>query len=386
MKIVVIASNPPGWAGSGHLGGAERRVQEIARRWHSAGHEVHVIEGPAGPSAHPPAPWASTSIPLPPWDGSVLAARRSSRLFVRQVEAVASGLTVPDAIVAATSTRTDVRSALSVSQLTGAPWGLVVAIDAYADSFMGTWRRMRRDSGPLVSAARAWSGVQVLRMARSASWVFCIAPPIAEPLRAWVDPEKLHVTGMGVDRMSLDRVDGDEEPSGIAFVGRVEEGKGIHDALEVTRSMGETLHVIGDGAARPEATRRAQDMGITDQVVWHGFLPGPERFKILKSARALVFPSRTEGYGLAVAESLACGVPVALYANVARNFPDAPGVFSAVDGDVGGLARATRLAMDARNDPAFVAAAKRFVDLLSWDAVAAREAEIMSAAARRVIG
>jgi glycosyltransferase involved in cell wall biosynthesis len=53
-----------------------------------------------------------------------------------------------------------------------------------------------------------------------------------------------------------------------------------------------------------------EQLGIGDAVTWTGMLSGEIKMGALRSAEAFVLPSHQENFGLAVAEALACGVPV----------------------------------------------------------------------------
>lgn len=66
--------------------------------------------------------------------------------------------------------------------------------------------------------------------------------------------------------------------------------------------------VVGDG---PERTALEKKYGATNTFV--GYKHGQELVDWLSSADVLVFPSRTETFGLVVVEALACGVPVAAH-------------------------------------------------------------------------
>jgi glycosyltransferase involved in cell wall biosynthesis len=65
---------------------------------------------------------------------------------------------------------------------------------------------------------------------------------------------------------------------------------------------------VGEGPLREDLERTARDLGIAEDVAFVGFQSNPFRFM----ARADVFAlsSRYEGFGLVVAEAMACGCPV----------------------------------------------------------------------------
>lgn len=54
----------------------------------------------------------------------------------------------------------------------------------------------------------------------------------------------------------------------------------------------------------------AAQRGISDRVFWVGMLQGNTKWGALRSAEAFILPSHQENFGIAVAEALACGIPV----------------------------------------------------------------------------
>lgn len=85
-------------------------------------------------------------------------------------------------------------------------------------------------------------------------------------------------------------------------------------ALALREGLPATTKLVFSGApgARMEWMRRAAAaLGLADRVVFAGFLPPAEFAMLLRRARALVFPSLYEGFGLPVVEAMATGVPVA---------------------------------------------------------------------------
>lgn len=115
----------------------------------------------------------------------------------------------------------------------------------------------------------------------------------------------------GVDR----RIFHAEGPAHAAFaglprpillnVGRVAAEKNLEGFLDIRRPG--TKVVVGDGPALQELRQRYPN------AVFTGALSGPELAAAYRSADCLVFPSKTDTFGLVIIEALACGVPVAAY-------------------------------------------------------------------------
>jgi glycosyltransferase involved in cell wall biosynthesis len=72
------------------------------------------------------------------------------------------------------------------------------------------------------------------------------------------------------------------------------------------------LVIAGDGDARyVESLKRAvRNRNATDRVIFTGWLDGPEKIAVLRSAALFALPSHHENFGVSIVESLACGVPV----------------------------------------------------------------------------
>lgn len=90
-----------------------------------------------------------------------------------------------------------------------------------------------------------------------------------------------------------------------AYVGRLAVEKNIDAFLQMSWS-GSKL-VIGDGPERPRLQAQFP------QAAFAGYRFGEELAKHLAAADILVFPSRTDTFGLVNLEAMACGVPVAAY-------------------------------------------------------------------------
>lgn len=137
-----------------------------------------------------------------------------------------------------------------------------------------------------------------------------------------------------------------------AYVGRVAVEKNIEAFLAMPWT-GSKL-VIGDGPER--ARLQAQ---FTD-AVFVGYRHGEELVKHLSAADVMVFPSRTDTFGLVNLEAMACGVPVAAYPVTGPIDVIRDGETGALDEDLG---RAALRALQARPDDC-----RRYAETWSWAA------------------
>ncbi|MBS0581055.1 MAG: glycosyltransferase family 1 protein [Proteobacteria bacterium] len=91
----------------------------------------------------------------------------------------------------------------------------------------------------------------------------------------------------------------------MACVGRVAVEKNIPAFLRL--DLPGTKLVVGDGPQLPELRARYP------QAVYAGFRSADELAQLLSGSDVMVFPSRTDTFGLAMIEAQACGLPVAAF-------------------------------------------------------------------------
>lgn len=99
----------------------------------------------------------------------------------------------------------------------------------------------------------------------------------------------------------------------FACVGRLHPSKGHKYLIEAVDHLREThpfirILIIGDGPLQKELIEEAQARGLHEQINFLGYRN--DVYRILAASNALVQPSVFEGFGLASAEAMACGLPV----------------------------------------------------------------------------
>lgn len=125
-------------------------------------------------------------------------------------------------------------------------------------------------------------------------------------------------TDVGVDVSSFTPGRPWERDPEALFVGRLVASKGVVDAIEawakvVERCSRAHLHVAGIGPERSRAEQCARELGVADSISWHGFVSEQEKRQLMARSRVFVAPSYEEGWGIAVCEALASGLPVVAY-------------------------------------------------------------------------
>lgn len=97
----------------------------------------------------------------------------------------------------------------------------------------------------------------------------------------------------------------------ILFVGRLVTLKGVDLLLRAfSRIPGSRLEIIGDGPEATNLRELAKTLGIAEHIVWHGQMSALRVQASMADANLLVLPSRKDGWGAVVNESLMSGTPV----------------------------------------------------------------------------
>ena len=138
---------------------------------------------------------------------------------------------------------------------------------------------------------------------------------VAENFR--IPPSRVRVGYCGIDST---RFSPSEKSAHAQFrllsVGILERRKAFDQLLKalgiiLSRGKGHPeLTIIGDGPDRMRLKHLADDLGIESAVRFAGFVTEGELLSHYQRADAFVFPSYMEGFGIAIAEAMACGVPV----------------------------------------------------------------------------
>jgi glycosyltransferase involved in cell wall biosynthesis len=225
----------------------------------------------------------------------------------------------------------------------------------------------------------AWL-VEALAM-RLPDHIIAASPQTADRLRASLGERRaISVAPNGIELAETHGSHPDSAPSDLAVVGRLMTHKRVDMLLEAVallhaEGLPVTCRVIGDGPERTALRDKAHALGIGGAVEFrHDVSEQKDVYGLLKAARACVFPSAREGFGIAVLEALACGVPVITTSapdNLARHLvarsvrgtvcePSAPDLAAAVKAVLAG---------DGAGDP------DPWLSEYSWDAMADRVAE-----------
>lgn len=133
--------------------------------------------------------------------------------------------------------------------------------------------------------------------------------------------EKCHVVPLGIniarfnaccDDGRIGSIRQDYGPEIVLFIGKFRYYKGLDVLIRAMRKTGGKLLLIGSGPYEPQLKKLTADMGMSGRVFFLGERGDEEVNAFLKACDIFVLPSiyRSEAFGLAQLEAMACGRPV----------------------------------------------------------------------------
>jgi glycosyltransferase involved in cell wall biosynthesis len=103
----------------------------------------------------------------------------------------------------------------------------------------------------------------------------------------------------------------------LIFLSRIHEKKGcdlLIEAFARVANLDPNLHLLMAGPDQtnliPKLQVQADALGIADRISWPGMLQGDMKWGAFYASEVYALPSHQENFGIAVAEALACGLPV----------------------------------------------------------------------------
>lgn len=135
-----------------------------------------------------------------------------------------------------------------------------------------------------------------------------------EALRTFsVEKERIFVIPYGADVDLFKPQEDVEKEYDVVFVGRLSKEKNIELLISVFRNIDGTLLLIGDGPCRE--TYEKLIATLEKKVTIMGWTKNRYLPEYLNKCKIFVNPSPSEGSGRAVAEAMACGLPVIVMKN-----------------------------------------------------------------------
>jgi glycosyltransferase involved in cell wall biosynthesis len=210
--------------------------------------------------------------------------------------------------------------------------------------------------------------------------ILAASPQTAERLRAAVGPRKsisLAIHGIDVDEVAA--VPPATQLCDVTVVGRLIDHKRVDMLLEAVAFLHAdgvpvTCRVIGNGPERDALHAKADALGISSHVDFqHDVAELKDVYALLKASRVCVFPSAREGFGVAVVEALACGIPVITTCapdNLAQHLVARSERGTVCESSANGIAEAIRDVLAQPQLPSDSLAPESWLSEFSWDAIA----------------
>lgn len=133
--------------------------------------------------------------------------------------------------------------------------------------------------------------------------------------------EKLAVLGAGIDFNAINRFKTTKRYHyDVAVLARVAPVKGVFDAVKIWKKVHESLpdvQLAWIGGSGANYKKKLEDLlienGLQDSFHPLGFVEKEEAYNILRSAKLFLCTDHENGWGLAVCEAMASGLPVVSY-------------------------------------------------------------------------
>jgi glycosyltransferase involved in cell wall biosynthesis len=161
----------------------------------------------------------------------------------------------------------------------------------------------------------------------------------------------------------------------VVFMGNLELRKGVDvllDAFEVVHRAlpAARLVLIGQPSVGWDDMAAEHVDLLTTAASAVGYADDAEAASLMAGARAMVYPSRYEGFGMPPLEAMACGTRV--IASTAASLPEVCGPHATYvpSDDAGALAAAMTVALTTDPDPGALAAAREHARSYSWERTA----------------
>ena len=284
-------------------GGVERRVFDLARGLASREHDVHVFGAKqwAGPKS-----LVSEGVTLHGIPSPVPPHRRNGTRSVLQALLFAIWLPIrlwrlrPEVVDVQSMSPLSCVVTLAVCRLSHTPvvvtwhevWG------PYWHSYLGMWGFLGRAVESLIARlGKNHVAVSHLTARRVVS----------------LGTQPMAVIPNGVDTKRVDSVPFDGYDRDVIYVGRMASHKKVSSLIEAMRILKKrgrvpSLSLVGDGPEVEALEAMASGLG---NVEFLGQVESEEGvWSLIKGSRVFVMPSEREGFGIAVLEAVACGVPV----------------------------------------------------------------------------
>ena len=329
MKSILWILNGCGLEGCGITGGPVR-FHEVSKRFAASGHVQHLLTTPGGRQMQTT---LGCQLPMTVVPASLLLRNEPCRPFRFWSYLVtsllwrfrAARLPRTDVVATVSDYFCDIVPALSLKKRTGAKW---IAWIHHCETDPKE-RPGNRLVNELTFRMQRWSFKRIAAHA-DAAWIndtlagdeierrlLALGMPASRIRRMQngIDIQGIRDQGSGI----MEQGAGSGDRADAVMIG-VRPNKGLHDIIPIWERVqklrpGTTLTLMGGMSGEAEVVKEiaARKLPITVFKPANGFLPAADYYAKIKEAKILFAPSHEEGWGIAVCEAMAAGLPVVAY-------------------------------------------------------------------------
>ena len=380
----------------GFISGGERHFIELAKRAAAAGIEMEVLTCPVGEEVlrlHGLNPVTyKLSVPLEKFLGrwhnigiSFVYLMRIVGMFFRQFSLpkdydliITTSHFLPDVLPGVMLYRRNPKSKLVVylHHLEPLPW--------------------RARGRPLLGRILSWlNRMLTLRLIkRYAQVVITVNHEVKQELiKAGITAARIHIFPNGVDVALADAAPRADKEYEVCYFGRLAPTKGIFDIIDIWSEIinhfpKAKVAIIGGNGEKFVARLRGKikEEGLEESILLLGVVPEETKYSLIKACQISISPSYEEGWGIALCETFACGLPVVAYDLSVYHVFGNTAMLRVPIGDKKAFARALlHLLSDEGLRRKMGKEAKEVARCFSWDEVARAELALLTNLSQEVI-
>ena len=137
-------------------------------------------------------------------------------------------------------------------------------------------------------------------------------------IKKGLNPQKVILTSNGIYYNEILNINHEKKEYEGVFVGQLIQRKGVPDLVKawkivVMKHPFAKFCIIGDGPERKKIEEKIKEEGLVKNITLVGRVEEEEKYKLMKKSKVFIFPSYQEGWGIVIAEAMACGLPVVAY-------------------------------------------------------------------------
>ena len=342
MKSILWILNGCGLEGRG-ITGAPVRFHEVSKRFAADGRVQHLLTTPGGKTMQTT---LGCKLPMTVVPASLLLRSepcRPFRFWSYLVTSIlwrfrAAKLPRTDVLVTVSDYFCDIIPALALKKRTGAKW-IAWIHHCETDPKLRPGNRLVNE---LTFRMQRWSFKRIAAHA-DAAWIndTLAGDEIERRLLALgMDKSRIRRMQNGIDLSTIQATHpltlSPSHPLTDAVMIGVRPNKGLHDIIPIWQMVQKlrpdtTLTLMGGMSGEAEVVKEIERLKLPITVFKpaNGFLPAADYYAKIKEAKILFAPSHEEGWGIAVCEAMAAGLPVVAY-DLPAYRKIYPGAYSAV--------------------------------------------------------